>query len=295
MEVGTLLSFSSPAMVHGAAVHGPVVLAMLAVVGLVLCAVMPRNKTLRWVTGGIHLLLLVAVCLAVATGENAMARVPSEYDPEVWHAIERHEALGEATRIAVAVVFVLTALAFLSGRRGGRHLIWLALLGSVVSLAMVALTAHLGGGLVYELGVGTPPPPALNRPAMPPAAPEPSTPPPTPAVEAPPEPVAEPVPQPEEEAPALGFAADILPLMEAHCNECHAGEDASSGLDLTTLETTLAGGRKAGASVLPGDPDGSPLVQYLEGTRQPRMPRRAPALDEATIATIRDWIAGGAG
>ena len=82
--------------------------------------------------------------------------------------------------------------------------------------------------------------------------------------------------------------------MAAHCTECHDADEPAGKLDLTSLDGVLKGGAKAGPAIVAGDPDGSPMVQYLEGTRQPQMPKRAPALDLVTIQTVRDWIAAGA-
>ena len=287
--ISDLLFNGSPAMMHAAMVHGPVVLTMLAFCGLVLCVILPGNKTLRWMAFGIHFLLLVAVCLTVVTGENAVARVPSEYDAAVWEQIESHEEWAENFRIVVAVVFVITALAFVSGQRRGRHLIWLALLGSAVSLGMVITVAHKGGTLVYGLGVGTPSPPSLNA-TQPAPTPAPILP--LPAPEAPD--VVERAETIIEPPVVLNFATDIQPIFNQHCTECHEADDPSSGLDLTSLAGALKGGQKAGPAIVAGDPDASPLVQYLEGTRQPQMPKRAPALDTPTIQTLRDWIAAGA-
>jgi hypothetical protein len=46
--------------------------------------------------------------------------------------------------------------------------------------------------------------------------------------------------------------------------------------------------------VVAGNPDGSRLIQYIKGTRSPRMPKDAPPLSAADTKLISDWIAGGA-
>jgi hypothetical protein len=48
--------------------------------------------------------------------------------------------------------------------------------------------------------------------------------------------------------------------------------------------------------VIPGNPDGSLLVQKLEGTQTVgiRMPAFSPPLPQATIDVIRQWIRNGA-
>lgn len=86
------------------------------------------------------------------------------------------------------------------------------------------------------------------------------------------------------------------------CTGCHAGATAPLGL---RLEEGAAYGMLVGVPsvevparlrVSPGDPDGSYLVQKIEGTAAVggRMPLNAPALDSAMIQVIRQWILDGA-
>jgi hypothetical protein len=50
--------------------------------------------------------------------------------------------------------------------------------------------------------------------------------------------------------------------------------------------------------VIPGDPDGSFIIQKLEGRPAPllgdQMPQGGPYLDQSTIDVIRQWIKDGA-
>ncbi len=83
---------------------------------------------------------------------------------------------------------------------------------------------------------------------------------------------------------------------------CHAGAGAPQGL---RLEETSSYGLLVNVSssevpsiarVQPGDPDGSYLVQKLEGTATAgaRMPLGRPPLAQSTIDVIRQWIIDGA-
>jgi hypothetical protein len=61
--------------------------------------------------------------------------------------------------------------------------------------------------------------------------------------------------------------------------------------DMSELDLVIEGGIKAAPAVIPGDPDGSPLVQYCRGVLQPRMPREEENLPPEALHTIRMWIA----
>jgi hypothetical protein len=86
------------------------------------------------------------------------------------------------------------------------------------------------------------------------------------------------------------------------CTACHAGAGAPLGLrlDAESSYAMLVNAPSAEVPgllrVSPGDPDGSYLIQKLEGTAAvgDRMPLDQPALPQATIDVIRQWIAEGA-
>jgi len=88
------------------------------------------------------------------------------------------------------------------------------------------------------------------------------------------------------EAP-LNWTATIGPLLGGRCTSCH-GESGVQGLDLTTLDTALAGG-VGGPGVVPGDADASLVVQQLTGD-VPHFAQLSPEELEALI----EWIEVGA-
>jgi len=96
------------------------------------------------------------------------------------------------------------------------------------------------------------------------------------------------------EAAPVSFQKSVRPLMDAHCVMCHSADAKTSGFEATTVPALIKGGKKAGPAVVPGKPDASPLIDYLTGKRQPRMPKEMPPLAASEIATIRTWIAEGA-
>jgi mono/diheme cytochrome c family protein len=83
------------------------------------------------------------------------------------------------------------------------------------------------------------------------------------------------------------YAATIGPLLQARCGSCH-GQGGIQGLNLTSYESTLAGGA-GGPAVVPGDPQASLLVQKQSGA-QPHFGQLTP--DELKLV-IR-WINDGA-
>ncbi|MCK4899867.1 MAG: NapC/NirT family cytochrome c [Anaerolineales bacterium] len=67
-----------------------------------------------------------------------------------------------------------------------------------------------------------------------------------------------PTPIPIPAGGELTYAETIGPLLEARCGDCH-GSNGIEGLNLTTYQTTIAGGN-SGAAILPGDPDNSLII-----------------------------------
>lgn len=86
------------------------------------------------------------------------------------------------------------------------------------------------------------------------------------------------------------------------CTQCHIGASAPLGLrlDASSSYTSLVGVASSEVPSLlrvePGNPDRSYLIQKLEGRAAvgARMPLDQPALPDATIAVIRQWIVDGA-
>ncbi len=93
-------------------------------------------------------------------------------------------------------------------------------------------------------------------------------------------------------APSVTFAADVAPIFEARCAKCHI-EGEKGELSLASLESALAGGKK-GDDIVPGDSANSLLVKMISGQTEKRMPPKGDPLSDAEIATIQQWIDGGA-
>jgi mono/diheme cytochrome c family protein len=95
-------------------------------------------------------------------------------------------------------------------------------------------------------------------------------------------------------AATVSYTRDVKPLLVDNCLECHSPKDHKGGLDASTVAGMLKGGKKAGASIIPGKPDDSPLIQYVRGLKLPQMPKGSPALDPKELHLLREWIAAGA-
>lgn len=98
-------------------------------------------------------------------------------------------------------------------------------------------------------------------------------------------------------AAAGGFTDQILPILERTCTKCHNPDKKKGELLLTTFDGLHAGGEN-GPVVTAGKPDQSPLLQRCElpldhDDHMP--PAEKPQPTAAELATLRAWIAAGAG
>ncbi len=102
-----------------------------------------------------------------------------------------------------------------------------------------------------------------------------------------PTPLPTPLPTPTP-APVTGntWNEGVASVMEAKCAACHAAA-ALGGLDLSTYESTMAGG-DSGDAVIPGDPDGSLLVSRQTSGDHPGQ------FSNDELNLIIDWVLAGA-
>jgi hypothetical protein len=96
----------------------------------------------------------------------------------------------------------------------------------------------------------------------------------------------------------VGFQAEIKPIVEKYCSECHlaggTGAEAS-GFIIQDYDSVMKG-TKFGPVVVAGDPLSSSLYRLVSGKVDPsiRMPHGREALSEAEIEKIEHWISQGA-
>jgi mono/diheme cytochrome c family protein len=94
------------------------------------------------------------------------------------------------------------------------------------------------------------------------------------------------------------YDTDIKPIFVASCTRCHGDQRPGGGIVLTSLESTLKGG-KDGKILVVGDSTKGSLVSavaHLGNDRQSFMPRGrgAKALTPEQVGLIRAWIDQGA-
>ncbi|MEM9080994.1 MAG: DUF1549 domain-containing protein, partial [Verrucomicrobiota bacterium] len=91
------------------------------------------------------------------------------------------------------------------------------------------------------------------------------------------------------------FEREVRPLLAEHCYDCHSveAEKLKGDLLLDSREGMLRGGFE-GAAVVPGDVEGSLLVETIRyGNQDLQMPPKY-RLDEKTVAVLEKWVAMGA-
>ncbi len=246
---------------HPVLLHFPI--GFLALLGaLEALSLSPRFKHLATANRAIVVLSIPATALTALLGWLLASE--GGYNPDLlfWH---------RWTGVAlVAATLVLFALHLRPQKTPFR-------LALAATLALSAASGHFGGGLTHGSDF-------LTR-----HAPEPFRswfgPPPKPAT-----------PTPTHTPGASAFTSQVQPILEKYCSACHGPEKSKGDLRVDSLEAILKGGEN-GASVLPGDPDRSPLLSrcLLPPDHDDRMPpegKPQPTPDE--LALLRRWIQAGA-
>jgi WD40 repeat protein/mono/diheme cytochrome c family protein len=103
----------------------------------------------------------------------------------------------------------------------------------------------------------------------------------------------------EEATPAIGevsYFRDVLPILRAkNCTGCHQPAKQGGDYVMTEFAALTKGGESGAAAIVPGKPSESYLIEQItprDGKAD--MPKDAPPLNDAEIATITKWIEQGA-
>jgi len=91
---------------------------------------------------------------------------------------------------------------------------------------------------------------------------------------------------------SISYYHQIKPLLNQACTGCHKPEKTKGDLDLTGVSPILKGG-KHGASVVPGEPNKSKLIEMVSGD-DPDMPQDADPLKPEQLSLLTRWIQQGA-
>ena len=270
-ELNELLN--NPNMRHAAIVHLPIALAVIGLVFAMINAILRgRNTTLHWTTFFLFIALLVMGWIGKSSGADAEAALPGSLSAAARELIEDHEELGEWIWIAAAINAGLLVIAAvekpavkLISAVGG-------LIGGLVTMGIVANTAHFGGSAVYLHGAGTKQPPVSAGASAGAAG----------AVD------------PRAEF----FINTVYPILEANCFTCHNAAKARGGLDQTSIASLLRGGNDEQYQpvIAPGDPEGSWLIRAVRYTDEDLAmpPKEENRLSDEQIAALERWIKEGA-
>src|SRR5262245_18068931 len=93
---------------------------------------------------------------------------------------------------------------------------------------------------------------------------------------------------------AVFFETRVRPVLVKSCFTCHTGGNIMGGLRLDAREHLLKGGN-SGPAILPGNPEGSLLIQAVSHTHERlKMPMGGSKLSEDEIASLKSWVKEGA-
>jgi hypothetical protein len=96
----------------------------------------------------------------------------------------------------------------------------------------------------------------------------------------------------------ISFKADIQPILQTYCAECHAEGGKGyekSGLLLTSYDSVMKGTR-FGSIVKPGDALSSTVIMLVEGRADPsiKMPHGKEQMPKDKIEILKQWVTQGA-
>lgn len=98
-----------------------------------------------------------------------------------------------------------------------------------------------------------------------------------------------------DEIAEVSFRKEVQPIFEAHCADCHGGEESESGFRVDARARLLRGGDSGESALVPGDSANSLLIHLVKGKDPDRqMPPSGPSLSEKQISVLSRWIDQGA-
>lgn len=98
-----------------------------------------------------------------------------------------------------------------------------------------------------------------------------------------------------DKAGPVDFHAEILPILNKHCMQCHNRDAHKGGLGLGSADEALKGGDSGVAAYRPGNSAESAIIQRVTSTDPGfRMPAKGDPLSGGEIALLKAWIDEGA-
>lgn len=94
---------------------------------------------------------------------------------------------------------------------------------------------------------------------------------------------------------AIDFVRDVRPILVRHCYECHGPEKQKSGLRLDIKAAAFKGGELYDASIVSGDAQSSPLIQFIvDEDADLQMPPDGDGLSPDEEKILVRWVNEGA-
>ncbi|MCL4211738.1 MAG: hypothetical protein HRU76_07815 [Phycisphaeraceae bacterium] len=284
-----LSAWNDPSMRHAMIVHFPVVLSVLGVPVAAVSLFMPRSRWARGVAIGLFAGLAASCLMAARSGEGAEGSLGANMTQQAADALEKHEELGKNVFVAAGGVALLLLIACVPKPAVRNTAATLGLLGSLGVAGWVATTAHHGGVLVYEHGLGA------GRSGggggggsggsggggggegggqgsggLVAADPR-----------------------------VVFFEREVRPIFEDRCWGCHnpVRAERNGKLDMTSIANILKGGGTGNPAVVPGRLDAGELliaISYEDEFMQMPPLKSGGKLPDEQIALIRRWVEEGA-
>ncbi len=223
----------------------------------------------------VHLMLTLTVLISwMVSGLGYLRAARGEYDPKVvyWHTV-----FGLAFASLVTVAWIIHRRWYPHPERSGLRKGYLGLM--TVSVGLLTVTAHAGGTLTHGakfLTEGAPPMIGELLAEM------------DPAVDAGPKPGTD---------DGGEWRDHVRPVLEKKCFSCHGAEKQKGKLRLDQRDTALRGGESGKASIVPGAPLQSRLVELvlLPPSHDDAMPPAGKeSLSPEEIVLLVRWIQSGA-
>ena len=91
----------------------------------------------------------------------------------------------------------------------------------------------------------------------------------------------------------VSYHSQIVPILKRSCQGCHHPGDPNGGLIVTTYTDLKQGGMAGDATIVPGKPDNSLIIELISGD-EPAMPQNMEPLSAEEVELFRRWILEGA-
>ena len=86
--------------------------------------------------------------------------------------------------------------------------------------------------------------------------------------------------------------ADVEPVFERHCVECHSGLFARGRYNLSSYDFAVSS--RIRARVVPGNKEASEMIRRIRGQARPSMPLDRPVMSREQIELVEKWVDKGA-